>query len=211
MKNNLKEHDGSSKEPSVEHPDDDSDGERTSKVVNHGSKYNRRAQTEPQTRSFSSQTSKVTYGGVDGAYYTTTRTRRTGTDGVLIEESKEADKTTGQATHRISRGIHDKGHSVTRKLNAEGKVDTMQTLHNLDEDELTGFEAAWNGNVKEDLHDWIDPFGSHGSTGSSRSEQKGMVNWGRPSAGNARNVGADRSDTGASAGRAKKVVRINIE
>lgn len=26
----------------------------------------------------------------------------------VIEESKEADRTTGQATHRISRGIHDK-------------------------------------------------------------------------------------------------------
>ncbi|KAJ8766745.1 hypothetical protein K2173_007812 [Erythroxylum novogranatense] len=28
--------------------------------------------------------------------------------GVLIEESKEAEKTTGQATYRIARGIHDK-------------------------------------------------------------------------------------------------------
>jgi hypothetical protein len=27
---------------------------------------------------------------------------------VVVEESKEADKTTGQATHRISRGISDK-------------------------------------------------------------------------------------------------------
>lgn len=27
---------------------------------------------------------------------------------VVLEESKEADATTGQATHRISRGIHDK-------------------------------------------------------------------------------------------------------
>lgn len=27
---------------------------------------------------------------------------------VVIEEKKEADSTTGQATHRISRGIHDK-------------------------------------------------------------------------------------------------------
>lgn len=27
---------------------------------------------------------------------------------VLLEETKEADKTTGQATHRVSRGIHDK-------------------------------------------------------------------------------------------------------
>lgn len=27
---------------------------------------------------------------------------------VTIEESKQADRTTGQATHRVSRGIHDK-------------------------------------------------------------------------------------------------------
>lgn len=27
---------------------------------------------------------------------------------VVLEESKEADRTTGQATHRISRGINDK-------------------------------------------------------------------------------------------------------
>lgn len=81
------------------------------------------------------------------------------TNQVTIEESKQADRTTGQATHRISRGIHDKvnlgnelnsyilfynelvlqlilvvqGHSVTRKLEPDGKVDTVQTLHNLDE------------------------------------------------------------------------------
>jgi len=27
---------------------------------------------------------------------------------MVVEESKEADKTTGEATHRISRGINDK-------------------------------------------------------------------------------------------------------
>jgi len=27
---------------------------------------------------------------------------------VVMEENKEADSTTGQATHRVSRGIHDK-------------------------------------------------------------------------------------------------------
>lgn len=29
---------------------------------------------------------------------------------VVIEDSKEADKTTGQATHRISKGLHEKVH-----------------------------------------------------------------------------------------------------
>lgn len=26
----------------------------------------------------------------------------------MVEESKEADRTTGQASHRLSRGLHDK-------------------------------------------------------------------------------------------------------
>jgi len=107
--------------------------ERENKTVNCRSDYNRTEGTEPRVRSSSFQTCKVTYGGIDGAYYTSTRTRRTGSDGVskpflgmlicfrnafcfnvlilyqvVVEESKEADKTTGQATHRISRGINDK-------------------------------------------------------------------------------------------------------
>lgn len=37
---------------------------------------------QTQNRRYSVQTCKVTYGGVDGAYYTSTRTRRAGSDGV---------------------------------------------------------------------------------------------------------------------------------
>ena len=100
----------------------------------------------PQKGSVSFQ--KVTYGGINGAYYTASATRRTGNDGVsklpsafsflhfffirilaveicygfrrrshikgsfgnqvVLEDRKEADSTTGQATHRISKGIIDK-------------------------------------------------------------------------------------------------------
>ncbi|KAJ0900053.1 putative myeloid leukemia factor [Helianthus annuus] len=49
------------------------------------------------------------------------------------EEHKEADSTTGQAAHRISRGIHDKGQTLLRHLKSDGQVDTMQTLHNINE------------------------------------------------------------------------------
>ncbi|KDP28758.1 hypothetical protein JCGZ_14529 [Jatropha curcas] len=200
-------HIDSSKEPSVEHPDDHVDEEKC-KNVNHRDDYNKIEGTEPQVHNFSFQTSKVTYGGVDGAYYTSTRSRRAGSDGVIIEESKEADKTTGQASHRISRGIHDKGHSVTRKLNSEGKVDTVQTLHNLNEDELSGFEAKWNGNVKRQLPGWSGQFDMHGTTGSSKSEWKGMTTlggWALPSAEQPRDSGATSSQ------KTKNVVRINIE
>jgi hypothetical protein len=86
-----------------------------------------------QASRVSVQTCRVTYGGVNGDYYTSTRTTTAGTDGVsnflrascfiyclssesnavilnkvVIEETKEADRTTGQAKHRVSRGIHDK-------------------------------------------------------------------------------------------------------
>lgn len=33
---------------------------------------------------------------------------------IVLEESKEADTTTGQATHRISKGIRDKVVAVTK-------------------------------------------------------------------------------------------------
>lgn len=37
---------------------------------------------QPQASKVSFQTCRITYGGVNGAYYTSTRTTRTGTDGV---------------------------------------------------------------------------------------------------------------------------------
>ena len=39
-------------------------------------------QWQPQTQSYSFQSSTVTYGGHDGNYYTSSTTRRTGSDGV---------------------------------------------------------------------------------------------------------------------------------
>lgn len=52
------------------------------KDVNYKNQHSKVKDTQQQARSFGFQTCKVTYGGVDGAYYTSTRTRRTGNDGV---------------------------------------------------------------------------------------------------------------------------------
>lgn len=52
------------------------------KKVNQKIQYNKVEGAQPQTRNFGYQTCKVTYGGIDGPYYTSTRTRRTGGDGV---------------------------------------------------------------------------------------------------------------------------------
>ncbi|VVA97894.1 unnamed protein product [Arabis nemorensis] len=105
-------------------------------------------QWQPQTRSYSFQSSTVTYGGQNGSYYTSSKTRRTGSDGLTLEESKEANTATREAAHRISRGLHNKGHTVARKLNSDGRVNTTQTLHNLNEDELADFEQSWSGNAR---------------------------------------------------------------
>ncbi|KAG7644383.1 Myeloid leukemia factor, partial [Arabidopsis suecica] len=193
------EHASSVNKPSVEHPEDDSDAERKIQNVNQRSDFNRREGTQSRANTFRHHICKVTYGGIHGAYYTSTRTRRKDGDGMVVEESKEADKTTGEATHRISRGINDKGHSVTRKLNSSGGVESTQTLHNLDEDELSGFEEAWKGNSS---------LGKHEFTGSDNS----FGGWVLPSLDQIRRQ-TDQSQTGSSrsATGAKKVVRINIE
>uniref|UniRef100_M4DAY0 Uncharacterized protein n=1 Tax=Brassica campestris TaxID=3711 RepID=M4DAY0_BRACM len=112
----------------------------TNAMVNSG-------QWQPQTQGFSFQSSTVTYGGHDGNYYTSSTTRRTGSDGLTLEESKEANTATREAAHRISRGFHNRGHTVERTRNSDGRVGTNQILHNLNEDELAGFEQSWSSNA----------------------------------------------------------------
>ncbi|CAH8315550.1 unnamed protein product [Eruca vesicaria subsp. sativa] len=104
-------------------------------------------QWQPQTQGYIFQSSTVTYGGHDGNYYYSSTTRRTGSDGLTLEESKEANTATREAAHRISRGFNNKGHTVERTLNSDGRVDTNQILHNLNEDELAGFDQSWSGNA----------------------------------------------------------------
>ncbi|XP_027336523.1 uncharacterized protein LOC113850263 [Abrus precatorius] len=197
------------KEPSVEHPDDYDDNERRNSDATY--KNDHYMAEPPKARNFTFKTSRVSYGGIDGAYYTSSRTRRTGSDGVVMEESKEADSTTGQASHRISRGIHDKGHSVLRKLDSDGKVDTTQTLHNLNEDELIGFEEAWKGNNNIGQ---LPGFNVHGNKDSSCGKQNRNQVWPLQSLEKARRARgfASNNETGTnSGGRTKKVVRINID
>ncbi|CAF2149232.1 unnamed protein product [Brassica napus] len=112
----------------------------TNAMVNSG-------QWQPQTQGYNFQSSTVTYGGHDGNYYTSSTTRRTGSDGLTLEESKEANTATREAAHRISRGFHNRGHTVERTRNSDGRVGTNQILHNLNEDELAGFEQSWSSNA----------------------------------------------------------------
>ncbi|MCL7042767.1 hypothetical protein MKW94_011727 [Papaver nudicaule] len=183
-KENPRKHSRSSKEPYVEDPDDAVE-ERKHKLMQYRNGHNRVEKAQPQTQCFSYQSSTVTYGGVNGAYYTSSTSRKMGGDGVVVEESKEADTTTGKASHRLSRGIRDKGHSVTRKLNPDGKVDTMQTLHNLDEDELPVFEETWNGSARQLLPGWdeerLNMQAYNGQRSSNRAQAAPSQGWALPS------------------------------
>ncbi|XP_019152206.1 PREDICTED: uncharacterized protein LOC109149034 [Ipomoea nil] len=152
---------------------------------------------------------RVTYGGIHGAYLTATTTRQTGSDGRVWEETKHADVTTGEATHTVSRGIHDKGHTLTRKLKSNGKVDTVETLHNLEEDELVGFDRDWKCNANKHLPGWnVGRNYNTGSTGNSFT----MTNRDSPFREGFRGLRPDLNVMARpSRARHKKVVTINIE
>lgn len=206
--------------PLVEHPEDQGNdhgksASKTSKTgdVSFATHQNKVEAKKPQSRSVSFQ--RVTYGGIDGAYYTATTSRRTGDDGVTLEERKQADRTTGQAAHRVSRGIHDKGLSVTRKLDSDGKVDTVQTLQNLNEDELEGFEQAWGGIEDNQFHGWNDAFSFPRISGSGSGRLGPLAAFPDPfrelyHANGSRSVNRNQQEQSTS-GRPKKVVTINIE
>ncbi|KAF3332365.1 myeloid leukemia factor 1-like protein [Carex littledalei] len=167
-------------EPHVQEPDEEIE-EESGEQVQFASRSNMANYgQQPQARTYSFQSSRVTYGGVNGAYYTSSTTRRSGSDGISMEENREADTTTGRATHRVSRGIHDKGHSVTRRLNSDGRVDTAQMLHNLEEDELPKFEENWRGNARQHLPEWNHDtnHGGYGGGGGPirRDRHAGRVN-----------------------------------
>ncbi|KAF5954413.1 hypothetical protein HYC85_007269 [Camellia sinensis] len=119
-KGNPRKHGRLSNEPYVEDPDDEAEGRKSKQMQHMNFSRVNNTQSQPQTRSFSFQSSSVTYGGANGAYYTSSRTRRTGSDGLTFEESKEADTASRQATHQVFRGLHDKrSYLVLKKLGRE--------------------------------------------------------------------------------------------
>ncbi|KAL3610032.1 hypothetical protein D5086_001052 [Populus alba] len=207
-KENPRKHGRSSKEPYVEDPDDEAEA-RKSKHLQYSNDYSsfNGMESLPQGHSFTFQSSTVTHGGANGAYYTSSKTRRAGSDGLTFEESKAADSATGQATHKVSRGLHNKGHSLTRKLNSDGRVNTMQMLHNLNEDELTGFEEAWKGNAGKHLPGWTGSFTGIDNIGASRSGQNAQASrggWALPSAEQSQHSGRMVPDTTVGAGSSGK-------
>ncbi|XP_048320311.2 uncharacterized protein LOC107430250 isoform X2 [Ziziphus jujuba] len=203
---NPKKHARTSNEPYIEVPDDEIEGRKNEQLL-YRNEYNRSSdmQSQPQTRSFTFQSSTVSYGGANGTYYTSSNTRRTGSDGLTFEESKEADTATRQASHCVSRGLRNKGHSVTRKLNSDGKVDTRQTLHNLNEDELGHFEETWKGNAQKYLPGWTGNLGGYENAGGSSSgyNPQAQGGWALPSTEQSQHSGRVIADTRDRAGSSR--------
>ncbi|KAJ1419147.1 Myeloid leukemia factor [Sesbania bispinosa] len=186
---NLRKYHRSNNEPCVELPDEELEGKKR-KHLQDKNEYNRfnatEPQPQPQAHSFCFQSSIVSYGCANGTYYTSSRKRRTGSDGVTFEESKEANSSTRQASHTISRGLHGKGHTLARKLNSDGKVDTMQTLHNIKEDELVDFEDEWKGKGQKNFPGWT---GSIGASHSGQAGQTSQGGWVLPSSEHSHHMG----------------------
>ncbi|KAD3336279.1 hypothetical protein R6Q59_028488 [Mikania micrantha] len=163
---------------------------------------------------------RVTYGGVDGVYYSSSIGQRIGSDGMVLLEVKEEDKTAGQALHTISRGINEKGHTLTKRRDPSGKEDSLQILHNLNEDELDGFEENWKVNADKYMPGWNDGFNSLENAGLESFGQLGwntqgawdgwalpwMDMWGT----NGAMVPAGEPSSGSPTTRVKKVTPVDI-
>ncbi|KAG0589291.1 hypothetical protein KC19_1G010300 [Ceratodon purpureus] len=144
-------------QPIIEHPDDDVRPEPQerprpfpSSVVQAGPLP---AVNNNGGRSYSFQSSSVSYGGPNGTYYASSAARRMGPNGVIEEEFQEKDSTSGHELKRVSRGLGVKGRSITRKRTSEGREQTLETLHNLQEDEVPTFERTWEDRSKS-LPQW---------------------------------------------------------
>ncbi|KAH7424763.1 hypothetical protein KP509_11G022800 [Ceratopteris richardii] len=127
-------------EPIVEHPDDIEVKRVKSVYSSDGPKY------FSQSFAFSS----VSYGGPQGTYYKSSAMQR-GSNGVFEEMHEERDTINGHETNQIVHGLGNKGHAITRKKNASGKEDYIETLHNLTEEEKKEFDDTWNKQAKKYL------------------------------------------------------------
>lgn len=204
---------GSKKEITIEELDNDG---KSSVPNTEGAVNKTPIQNSDESKSFSFR--RVAYGGVDGIYYSSSIGQRTGNNGVVLLEIKEEDKSLGQTLHTISRGIHQKGHTLTKKRDPNGKEDSLQILHNLNEDEVDGFEENWKVNADKHIPGWNDGFNSLEKAGVNLYGQLGWNNhggwdgWTNPwgTDGIMVTAGEPSSGSSTSTGRIKKVRPVDI-
>ncbi|CAA6666832.1 unnamed protein product [Spirodela intermedia] len=127
--------------PSVQEPDGEIEDENTRRLQQKPG-FLRAGSSLPQNSAFSFHSSTVTYGGLNGAYYTSSKTRRSGADGVVVEESREADATTGKATHRISRGIGNRVSLLGLSSHGEGVQGSIYLMNGRDSRLIIAYDRA---------------------------------------------------------------------
>ncbi|XP_023759775.1 uncharacterized protein LOC111908173 [Lactuca sativa] len=200
------DHGGSRKEITIEELDTDGGNSAPNTQVSVTKTPTHKSQ---ESDSFSFR--RVAYGGVNGVYYSSSIGQRTGSDGVVFLEIKEEDKSVGQALHTISRGIHEKGHTLTKKRDPFGKEDSLQILHNLNEDELNAFEENWKVKADKHIPGWNDGFNlleNAGMEGYGELGWKDEGGWGRWTLPWRDEWGTDGGQP--SSGRVKKVTPVDI-
>ncbi|XP_076948709.1 uncharacterized protein LOC143621060 [Bidens hawaiensis] len=206
-------HFGSRKEITIEELDNDDHDSATGKEV----AVSKTPAHKPHDSSgFSFR--RVAYGGINGVYYSSSIGHRTGSDGMVLLEIKEEDKTVGEATHTISRGINEKGHTLTKRRDPSGKEDSLQILHNLNEDELDGFEENWKVNADKYMPGWSDGFSSLENAGYGQlgwNADEGWDGWALPwmdmwGTDGAMVPAGGEPSSGSSTTRVKKVTPVDI-
>eukprot|EP00741_Cyanophora_paradoxa_P017352 tig00020961_g16762.t1 len=96
------------------------------------------------TSSFSFSSSSSSFSGGPGTvYYSSTSTTRMGPGGVVETQTSVRDGTTGTERIVLERKLGDKGRRIVRERDATGREQTIDTLENVREDEISQFDEQW--------------------------------------------------------------------
>ncbi|GBG81754.1 hypothetical protein CBR_g33932 [Chara braunii] len=159
---------GGSQEPIVEHPDDEeetqhrrrSDHHRNHARDHHGANdVASRPAGGAQVFSFSSVQSYSRDGSGPGNYYSKSTTTRMGPDGVADQQTREQDSRSNTDKLKYVRALGSKARSVLRTRKADGEEESLQTLHNLEEEEAATFDDQWQQKAERALPRWYDGSG----------------------------------------------------
>lgn len=123
------------------------------------------------TTTFSYSSSYSSSGGPTQVYSTSTSTR-IGTGGVRETQKTIRDSRSGKEEISISRGIGDRERTITRRRNATGREERIDTLQNMTSEEATGFDQEWMQQAEVNLPTPGGAFGvpthSRGRSGDRR-------------------------------------------
>ncbi|KAH7415107.1 hypothetical protein KP509_14G027600 [Ceratopteris richardii] len=154
--------------PIVEHPEDD---EEAGQMLQHrdvppqarclqafNDRYPQRSSNMQQSnrsyQNYSFQSSSMSFGGSGGSFYSSSSMRRVGPDGIVQEEHVERDSS-GKESRTSARGLRDQIHAVTKRRNTvSGPETTVETLRNLEPEEVPHFDARWEAQAQRNLQGW---------------------------------------------------------